>query len=351
MSACTARILSMDGGGTRGYGMNCFLQRFIQQWGIDQADLWKKFDLFAGTSVGGMMALAFAYGITPDQVASFFLTDSQWIFTIRTAGDVISGSNNASTPSNRPNTLQKIGILGNNDQFYRSVDPASNYGSAKLKEVLTAMFGTSTMQDLKANVLITSYQADTDTPILFSNLDYPEFSGQDETLVNVALATSAAPLYLPLLPLDAHQYIDGGIYINNPSGLAIPLVQMLKLTARNICLLSLGTGLGTVGFHETTGGIPSPPLPFEDTIRTLVKLIDAGITGSQEAVDKGLALRAQYTLDNFYRYRCQPLLDLSLNTELDNSDASYLTYLHDTYNQLYTDEIDKITTFIGRLSL
>ena len=193
----TLRILELDGGGERGYMSLKFLQRFVGQWGIDPREIWKNFDIICGTSIGGIMALALAFGKSLDELEPFFVNDGPWVFTIRTAGDVAIGSNDASEPSNRPNTAQKALILADNDQFYRSVSSSSNYGSARLKSALLGEFGNSTLQDLKTNILVPSYQNDTNSPVLFSNLNFPDFIGQNELISNVALATSAAPIYLP----------------------------------------------------------------------------------------------------------------------------------------------------------
>lgn len=38
----------------------------------------------------------------------------------------------------------------------------------------------------------------------------------DKTYVDVALATSAAPTYLPIHKINSTNYIDGGVYANNP---------------------------------------------------------------------------------------------------------------------------------------
>ena len=70
-------------------------------------------------------------------------------------------------------------------------------------------------------VIIPSYKANTDTFVLFSNLNYGEFVGQNESIVNVALATSAAPLYLPPHGFGGGVYFDGGIYQNNPAQIAL----------------------------------------------------------------------------------------------------------------------------------
>ena len=132
MDSNTLRIFSFPGGGTKGYGSNRFIQKFIQQWGIPQVDFWKYADVMCGTSIGAILASSYAYGKTPDYVESFFLNDAKRIFTIRSAADITSGSHAASLDSNRPNTLQKIGLIAADEPFYKSTYSDNNCWSIVL---------------------------------------------------------------------------------------------------------------------------------------------------------------------------------------------------------------------------
>ena len=66
----------------------------------------------------------------------------------------------------------------------------------------------------------------------------------DEKLVDIALATSAAPTYFPSHDLKhSHALVDGGICANNPA--MIGLIDALSLTDRDIAkirMISIGTG-------------------------------------------------------------------------------------------------------------
>jgi hypothetical protein len=346
----TVRVLALPGGGERGYMSNHFMKLFVQQWGINPNEIWKYFDIICGTSIGAILSLAYSYGLSPDQNAAFFTEDGPWIFSIRTASDVASGSINASLPSNRPDSTQKVVMLGQNDTFYNSVDPVlSNYGSTRMQTKLMSTFGEDTLQDLKTNVLIPTFDQETKTFLLMSNLDKPGFVGQNFKIVDVARYTSAAPLYLP----SYQNKLDGGIYINNPANLGLTLGKMNKKTANRFCVLSVGTGIGEYGFDDD----PSPPLlrattsfPFEDTVKSLVQLLDVALTGPQQAVERDLYLRANFTLENLFFYNFNPSLDQNFNTELDNTDPTFLTYLTTTAETVFSNDNEKISSFIGHLT-
>jgi len=216
MDTNTLRIFSFCGGGTKGYGSNRFMQKFLQEWGIPQADFWKYADVMCGTSIGAILASGYSFGKTPDYMESFFLNDAKRVFTIRTAADVASGSHNASEDSNRPNLAQKAFMFASNDSFYQSAYEDSNYGSNKLQEILVNNFGTNTLANLKTPVVIPSFEEDTSKYVVFSNFNDPAyFIGNTETIVNVCRASSAAPAYLPAHNFNGHFYSDGGQYAND----------------------------------------------------------------------------------------------------------------------------------------
>jgi len=347
----TIRVLVLDGGGSRGYVSNRFLAKFVQLWGIADTDLWKYFDVIAGTSVGGIQALAYARGIGVETMGDFFLDEAPMVFTVRTALDVASGSNNASLPSNRPSSASKLAILATNDQIYRAVSDSSNYGHARLKTAISSVFGSDTMQSLKTNSLIAAFRFTTNSPLYISNAGYPEFTGQNYLLTDVAMATSAAPIYLPMYTFGGNDYKDGAIFQNNPAESALALGRALKPLAKRACVLSLGCGLGKVGFDEDgEGGLtPLSAVPGEDAIKELIYVTEAAISGNQEAVHKNLQIRSNYSTKEFY-YRFQFDLPEDMYTDIDNTDPAFFEYLNDTADQIFNDDIDDISTFLGHLT-
>src|SRR5690606_28226561 len=62
------------------------------------------------------------------------------------------------------------------------------------------------------------------------------------SLVDVALATSAAPAFFPRHHFNDSQYVDGGLYANNPGLLALHEAEhFLNIPIDNIHALSIGT--------------------------------------------------------------------------------------------------------------
>ncbi len=356
----TIRVLEIDGGGERGYLSLEWLRRFIAQWGVDEGDIWKHFDVICGTSIGGVLASSLAFGKRPIELVPFFRDTAQYIFSLSSL-----------VRSLRPNLPAKLALIALDIPFYQSSGSTANaYGYGLLKTELQNFFGTATLQDLKTNVLIPSYKENTLNYVLCSNIQYPDFVGQNELISNVCLATASAPIYFPELVLSNTNpgtlngtYIDGGVYQNNPARFGIALGKRLKPNSSRICVLSIGTGLGEQGFDPGNPDMIDPRVqPFLkanstlsfDSIQTIFELFSIASTGGQESVAKAISIESKYALEQLYLdqifyYRFQPNLDLNLNTELDNTDTAILDYYQNLANTKFDADIDNINTFIGHL--
>jgi patatin-like phospholipase/acyl hydrolase len=219
------RILSLDGGGIRGYLTLLLLERLekAQPGFIDQIDL------FAGTSTGSIIALGLAYGLPPATLREMYETHGAGIFT-----------------NSLVHNLVDWGALR-----------SARYSNRYLKRMLQLHFGADRLGDLDKRVLIASFDLDNrpkdaTKPRMwkakfFHNYD-EEGADTCEFIVDVALRSSAAPFYFPMY----QGFVDGFVVANNPSVCA--LTQVLKSTGYElgeISLLSLGTGLNLRYIDET----------------------------------------------------------------------------------------------------
>jgi len=211
------RILCIDGGGIRGLYAAMLLQRLL----ADFPSLVERCDLLAGTSTGGILALALAHGAAIDELVDLYARRGKDVFEV-------AGIRHAREAS---------GLVGGNDNQH-------------LHAVLGPVLGKTTLAGLKKRVLIPTFHLDnrgekgrprTWKPKFFHNFPGLESDGA-ELAVDVALRTSAAPTYFPVY----QGYIDGGVVANNPSMAA--LAQALDRDTGNqdladIAILSIGTGL------------------------------------------------------------------------------------------------------------
>ncbi|MFZ5752694.1 MAG: CBASS cGAMP-activated phospholipase [Bacillota bacterium] len=197
MSQRPFKILSIDGGGIKGLYSASILAGIEKENG----SIAENFDMICGTSTGGIIALGLAIGMTALEIANFYETKGPLIF-----------------PYN--NFLTKT--LATGKQF----TIRSKYSDNELKKSLTEVFGTKRMRDINSPViLVPAINLTNGDNIVFKTPHQPEFTRDPEhLLVDVALATSAAPTYFPIARMETFegaQLIDGGIWANNPALLGI----------------------------------------------------------------------------------------------------------------------------------
>ena len=182
-------------------------------------------DLIAGTSTGGILALALASGKPLEDIAQLYIQKGPQIFD--------------------DSIWDNIRDLG------KTV--GADYSNKVLKKELLSIFGDKKLNELSKKVTIPTFDLDnqdpddskrTWKPKIFHNFSGSDSDGQ-QLLADVALYTSSAPTYFP----SADGYIDGGVFANNPSMVA--LVQAISQRNRakeranidDIVLLSVGTGV------------------------------------------------------------------------------------------------------------
>jgi uncharacterized protein len=219
------RILSLDGGGYKGMFSAAILDRLAADL---QIDLLSHFDLLAGTSTGAIIALGLAAGLTPAQLLSFYADQGLSIF-----------------PGRRARALRRA--------------LRSKYSPAPLAAALQETLGDRTLAESRIPLLIPSYDLCNDKVHLFRT-PHAEHLRRDgrERMVDVALASAAAPTFFPVHPLRGLRLVDGGVWANNPSMVAI--VEALTVFARplaEIVLISIGTTAETSRRHARLdrGGI------------------------------------------------------------------------------------------------
>jgi len=200
------RILALDGGGIKGAFAAAFLETIEEATGKRIAE---HFDLIAGTSTGGIIALGLGLGMTAREVSQFYVNDGPRIF-------------------GQHNSLDSHGLLSRLTGWLR--DKKSNvkqltapkYDTAELRKALERAYQSKRLGDSSIRLIIPAYHADNEDVYVFKTRHHPRLRlDWKESAVNVALATAAAPTYFQAhsMPSGA-PLIDGGIWANNPAGLA-----------------------------------------------------------------------------------------------------------------------------------
>lgn len=197
------QILALSGGGVRGVFQARLLELAARH---NQQPLSEAFDLIAATSTGALVGLGIAAGVAPTNLVRLYREQSLHVFGRK-----------------RLSLLRRGG----------------RYDQDGLRTLLRREFGTMRMSDLRTRVLVASSVVDTYQGRFFTEAD------GDTSVVDVALATTAAPTYFPPVVPDGHDrgYMDGGLWANDPSFLAVQhATASLGIAKDHICLLSIGTG-------------------------------------------------------------------------------------------------------------
>lgn len=206
------QILALDGGGVKAIFTAHVLARLEDDLGVRIVD---HFDLIAGTSTGGIIALALGAGLRPAQVVARYEELATAVF-----------------PASRRRPWRLAGRL-----------VRATYRQEPLRRALHDVFGDRRLGQSSIRLVVPSWDAQAGTVHVFKTPHHPRLVRDGRIpMVDVALATSAAPTFLPAAHVDRQRLIDGGVWANNPSPVAVAeAVSLLGVPLEAIRVLNIGT--------------------------------------------------------------------------------------------------------------
>lgn len=229
------RVLSLDGGGMRGTYTATYLGRvaagFARKRNISGIDVGRAFDLIVGTSTGGIIACGLAKGVPLAAMAKLYREHGPAIF-----------------PKHLPKGLPGV------PWDIKCRPAALDAGETALRNALEDLLGDSTLADVfeerEIALAIPAVEMSQHRSWVFKTAHLPTSKGRDDhyRLVDVCLATSAAPIYRSMAAV-AHPdegtgynvFVDGGLWANNP--VLVGLIDALEMTkpGDRIEIFCLGT--------------------------------------------------------------------------------------------------------------
>jgi len=226
------KILSLDGGGVKGYLTTIILSNIEIVLNKDKKDyipLGKYFDLIVGTSTGAIIAGLLATGKTAKEIKDIYEENIKKIFNYK-----------------------------NRIPFFKS-----KYKKNKLMDMANKYFDNKTFSkeesNLVSDILITSVDLTTAKPRFYKSDYFNRNEGRKaEKLKDAIIASASAPTFFSVAKdLKFSSYlVDGGIVANNPS--LVALIDGLEICKNkgvcfeNIVLLSVGTGeMGEIPYDVT----------------------------------------------------------------------------------------------------
>jgi patatin-like phospholipase/acyl hydrolase len=310
-------VLSIDGGGIRGIIPATVLAEIERRTGRATADL---FDLIAGTSTGGLIALALAAPGDDGRprwraadVVALYEAEGPRIFSRSLRRRLFSG----------------FGLLD------------ERYSDGGLEAALDRYLGEARLSQALTPVLVSAYSLEKRGPFFFKTSRARENPRRDYPMREAGRATAAAPTYFePEQVVDEDGepigLVDGGVCLNNPAMSAY--AEARREGADDVLVASIGTGEQTrpIAFEKarTWGGL-----------EWARPLLDVMFDGMSDVVDYQL----DHLLGSDRYYRFQTRLDRAQD-DLDDVSARNLALLHEEAAELVEEAGPRIDELCAALT-
>ena len=219
------RILSIDGGGIRGVFPAAYLSEVEKRF-LGGESIGRHFDMVAGTSTGGIIALALAHGMSAHDALRIYVDRGRRIFPPKSGARKVAAG------------LRWI-FKPKHDQ-------------SVLKDELLQVFGDKVLDAARTRLVIPSFEGRHGEPFIYKTPHHPDYQkDRHQRFAHVALHTTAAPSYYAGVEHDGLIMIDGGVWANNPvMNALVDTLACYDIPRENIRILSLGTGEGTFTVDE-----------------------------------------------------------------------------------------------------
>ena len=216
------RILSIDGGGIRGIYPATFLAGLEERY-LKGNSIAHYFDLIAGTSTGGIIALGLAAGLKAASLRDLYIDRGCEIFPpIR--GRIIGAVERR---------------LRNACQYFKF-----RYDRKALMRILCDTLGNRKFGEARVRLCIPSFEGRYGEVYIFKTPHHPDFrKDANERMTKVAAATAAAPTFFKPLQDGGYTFVDGGVWANNPIMIAlVDALSCFSVPRGRVRILSLGCG-------------------------------------------------------------------------------------------------------------
>lgn len=261
------RILALSGGGYLGVYTAALLADLEERAG---EPLGRRFDLIAGTSVGGILAIGLGYELPMRQMLALFLERGRQVFS--------------------PRALPQ-GTVSRLIDLTRSV-LGPKYDGVALRTALTEFLGDMTLDQALHPLVIPSVNVTRSQTKVFKT-PHGRASRGDEKVgaVDAAMATCAAPAYFPAVKINGELFADGGLFCVAPDQVALHEAEhFMGIPLKNVHMLSIGTG--TLGYQPAEGvGDDAGAVGWLSDGRLLLTLISVQQQHVQAMMEDRLARR------------------------------------------------------------
>lgn len=206
------QILSLTGGGFRGLFTATVLAELELKHGVSVSN---RFELFAGTSVGALLAAGLALGHSASELTETMKQQGKAIF---------------------PDIPFKSG-----KQFLVKA-PYTTEALATVARNILGSIADCPMREIEAPLLIVSVNTTQGVPAIHLTKGASKGQASDTTLLDAILASAAAPTFFPIHRVGTDDHIDGGVIANAPDLTALThTMSQYRSDISQIYMLSVGT--------------------------------------------------------------------------------------------------------------
>ncbi|KAI3882552.1 hypothetical protein MKW92_011411 [Papaver armeniacum] len=294
------RILSIDGGGTKGFISGSSLihleDQIQERTGDPNSRISDFFDIVAGTGIGALYA---AMLVADDG-------EGRPLFTAKSAVKLVTEKQSEMFK------VKNVGVFRRHRRYScKNIDKV-------LKQTLSKDDGkVLTLKDTCKPLLIPCYDLKSSGPFVFSRADAVESDSFDFELWKVCRATSATPkMFKPyeLMSVDEKTCclaIDGGLVMNNPTSAAVTHVLHNKRDfpsvngVEDLYVLSLGNGPLSNPLKEKVGSNGECSVPA---------LVDIVLDGVSETVDQMLGNAFCWNQSDYVRIQAHGIMTEKMET-------------------------------------
>lgn len=188
---------------------------------LDGVAVSEYFDLIAGTSTGGIIAVGLGFSIPTEKIVELYSVRGEEIFP--------------------PNIYQrsKTSWL----QFVRDA-LYPKYDHRTLEAALYEVFGDKTLGESRSRLVIPSCMVPKSEVAVFKTDHHADYKRDHKMLAwEVCRATSAAPTFFAGHERNGRMFVDGGLWANNPIMVAVTeALSCFDLEPSQIRVLTIGTG-------------------------------------------------------------------------------------------------------------
>ena len=337
------KILSIDGGGTRGLFPATILQQLETDLGQKVTDV---FDIIIGSATGGIIAAAIAAGLPMHQIQSIYLNEADELLPKNFFRQFLL-----------LNPLNLFRAKYSNKGLYTALE--KHIGSEKTLGDVYSQYGEKPiflMPSLDLNPYLTASEIPGFKPIVFNSAYTRD---QHMRIIDVAMRTSAAAVNLPIY----QQHGEGGNYANDPCAFGLSFAMNANVNHDNISGLSnnklglaqapseiklLSLGCGSTGASY----VPQNHLKNSDWgllkwQRYLISLVvDSNMVGNQYLTSEILPKENYMRVNAYYKDESAPEVLRNKKLKIDVKDKEQLDAIKQYAEETYALNKSEIISFI-----